>query len=273
MRSQIIRRALHSSFLALLALPFGVFAQEADASATPTPAPSAAAAAIITAEGISGSVDNKHRNPVISVSSKVSQGSTKILVDVYVPNGHYKEYPFRIDYFVNRSFLTSQIRSIELPGPLGVDVPDSLAKPPFNYTIIATLLHPNRQFTSTAYGVAYPSTLAVTFPTCTLSVQGEGEEPTDYSSSDVASSQAGNSALSLSMTTAAVEGESASATVSLNATVDGTSDGSKTTGSISYTIDGQSSTVALTGTAGFNSDQLASLSLKSSDGAVEFACE
>jgi hypothetical protein len=52
--------------------------------------------------------------------------------------------------FVNRKLIVTEIRSTELPGPIGIDVPNS-ATPPFSYSIVATC-HPNRQYTTVLNG-------------------------------------------------------------------------------------------------------------------------
>jgi hypothetical protein len=129
------RRRLFRAPAALLAilLAGGVEAQEA-------------------AEGVSGTVDKKRRSPIIFVDPKAEGRTVKILIDLFVPNEEYREYPVKVEFYVNRQLFATQIRSKELPGPLGVVLGPDVAVKPFNYSIVATLLHPNRQFVSVAQG-------------------------------------------------------------------------------------------------------------------------
>ncbi len=113
------------------------------ATATPTPE-----SLTLTTEGISGEADKGRRSPVLSASTSVGTGNVKILVDAYVPSPQYQKFPIKFEIFVNRKLIVTQIRSTELPGPIGIDVGSNIATPPFNYSIVATLLHPNRQYTT-----------------------------------------------------------------------------------------------------------------------------
>jgi hypothetical protein len=119
------------------------------------------------AEGISGTVDKKRRAPVIVLNPQQTKDHVKILVDAYVPNTEYEQYPIKFDFYINRHFFVSQVRSKELPGAIGIDIGPDVATPPFNYSIIATLMHPNRQFVSMAQGAIYAQDLSTTL-NCTL---------------------------------------------------------------------------------------------------------
>ncbi len=127
------------------------FAASAIAQETPTPAPTATippAGLTLTTEGVSGDIDKHFREPVLSVGSHTGTTSTTINADAYVINDEFKKYPIQFDFYVNRSLFASQIRSTELPGPVGISVPYTVAPIPFNYTVVAKVLHPNRVFTT-----------------------------------------------------------------------------------------------------------------------------
>lgn len=120
-------------------------------------------------EGISGTVDAKRRAPVVGFGTERAPDGVKILIDAYMPNGDFEQYPIRFDLYVNRHLFVSQIRSRDLPGPIGATVPPTVATPPFNFSIVATVLHPNRQFSSVAQGAVYPVDLTGTF-SCKITV-------------------------------------------------------------------------------------------------------
>ena len=105
-------------------------------------------------EGINNSIDKKRRNPVITVkTSYVTDTSTaKIIVDSYIPNTDFEKYPVKFEYFINKKLFTSQIRNVSTTGDLGIDVGPDIAPVPFAYSIVATLLHPNRQYITVAEG-------------------------------------------------------------------------------------------------------------------------
>lgn len=148
-------------------------------------------------EGISGTVDAKRRSPVVSFGTVRGPDGVKILIDAYLPNGDYEQYPIRFDLYVNRHLLVSQIRSRELPGPIGATVPPTVATPPFNFSIVATLLHPNRQFSSVAQGAIYPVELAGTF-SCKITV-ADGTETVTLNTSEAKASQSAPDRMTLSL--------------------------------------------------------------------------
>jgi hypothetical protein len=228
----------------------------------------AAGGTVLTSEGIAGSVDKKHRNPLLSVETIVQTGNVKILVDASIPSKDYQKYPIRFDFFVNRSFVTSQIRSPELPGPVGIDVAPSIATPPFNYSVVATVLHPNRQFVTVINAAAFESNLSATFD-CTLTVENAEEETAIYSASGVSTTQAGDNSFNISFTDAKDEAEETSASLSGTVNLTGTSASS----SLEVTTPDGTQTVSTTGTITKTDDVVTALSLKSEDEKVVLECE
>jgi len=150
----------------------------------------------LNAEGIVGTVDKKRRSPIIIFSPKTEGDKTTLLVDALVPNEDYQQYPIQFQFFVNRRLVSTQIRSKELPGAIGIEVTPQMATRPFNYTIVATLLHPNRQFVSVAQGAVYSQTFPSSLP-CTLTLTEDGKK-VEYQRATVPLAQSGNASFTLS---------------------------------------------------------------------------
>lgn len=221
-----------------------------------------------TVEGISGDIDKKHRGPALSINAYPEGGGAKILADAYVPNSEFVSYPIRFDFYINRRLFSSQIRTKELPGPVGVDVGNDIAPIPFNYAVVATLLHPNRQFVTTAYGVVYATDLLVQFD-CTLSIADGSAVEGDYEALQVNSTQAANDALTLNFTGEnSLGGKEANVTATVNVSDDTGS------GSVTYTVDDSSKTISLSGEiTKSDNGEIATLSLASTDQSVSLDCQ
>lgn len=225
---------------------------------------------IITGEGISGDVDKKRRSPTVSVSTINGESSVKILVDAYVADKEYEKYPIQFDFYINRMFFTSQLRSQELPGPIGIDVGRDRASLPFNYSIVARTLHPNREFTSVINGAVFDTDLTTpeTFD-CTLTTSVNSEDSIEYVANAVTLQQTGNSSLSISFETDSTpEGHS----VVLDGTI--TIDDEQASASLTITEDeGEETSVSLSGEAETAEDgQISSITLNSEDSDVALSC-
>lgn len=222
---------------------------------------------VITGEGIGNEIDKNRRGPTVSVSTHVEEGAVKILVDAYIAAPEYKNYPIEFNFYINREFYTSQIRSTELPGPVGITVPNERASLPFNYTIVATTLHPNREFTSIINGAVFASDLGATFD-CTLTTGGDTEDSIEYIANDVVITQTGNETATLEFDTHSTpEGHSVvlSGSIAVN--------GEASTGSVTFTEDeGTEKTVELSGEVVSENNQLSTLDLSSADGSVILSC-
>ncbi len=232
--------------------------------ATPTAVP---ASNIITGEGIGNDMDRDRRNPTVSVNATAGETSSKILVDAYIADPEFKEYPIQFDFYINRQFFTSQLRSAELPGPVGIEVPNTLAATPFNYSVVAKTLHPNRVFTTIINGAVFSSNLNTTFD-CTLTTGVNSEDSIEYISNNTAISQSGNDAVSLSIDTDSTpSGHEVIATSTL------TISGTEASGSIVIEEDGgEAKTVEVTGTAEKTDGKLSSISVSSADSDTSLSC-
>ncbi len=255
--------------------------------ADPTPAPEPTVAPsnpVITSEGISGDVDKKRRGPLVSVGTHYSKGDgskgsevAKILVDAVIQNGDYQQYPIRVDFFINRTLFASQIRSTELPGPLGVVIPSSTARVPFNYSVVATLLHPNREFTTVINGAIFATDLGSTLSTCTVtvtSVQADSinsSQKVSYVAQDVQVNQSGNSAATVSFETTELEGGGFADAVTANALL--SFSGTTVTGTLTTIISGRRETLDVTGTGAIAESGVSSFSVSSADKGTALACE
>jgi hypothetical protein len=132
-----------------------IFAQDATPTATPLPASNPDQ--IVTFEGVSEDIDDKRRSPSVSYSTSIGDTSSTILVDAYIPNKDFEKYPIKFDFFIAGKLFESQVRSSELPRPIGIEVPFKTAGIPYNFSIVATLLHPNRQFSSVVHATVEKS--------------------------------------------------------------------------------------------------------------------
>jgi hypothetical protein len=227
----------------------------------------AVTAATITGEGINGDVDKHRRAPTVTVGVHNNGSNVQILVDAYIADEEYADYPIQFEFFINRKFFTSQIRSKDLPGPIGIDVSSSTAAVPFNYTIIATTLHTNRQFKSIVNGAVFSSNLSSTFD-CTLTTGVNSDQSVEYVVNNANLSQTTNNNLTLNIeTNSTPEGHSVKAAATITVT------GTTATASLVIAEDeGESKTIALSGTAEKTDNKLTSLTLNSEDSDVALSC-
>jgi hypothetical protein len=223
---------------------------------------------INTSEGISGEIDKKRREPTVSVETVVQEGNVKLLVDAYIAATEYSKYPIQFDFYINRNFYTSQIRSTELPGPIGIDIPSSLARPPFNYSIIAKTLHPNSVYTTIVNGAAFSSNLTKSLD-CTLTTGADSSSSVEYIANAVTPSQTSNNTIAIEFETESTpSGHSVKLTSSLSV-ADETA-----TGTIEIQVDnGTAQSITISGEAVKNESGVVSdLNLASSDNATTLVC-
>lgn len=271
----------------------GALAQtEAAPTATPVTSPTAAATATpagpapsLTTEGISGDVDKKRRGPVVSVGTDYTKGNgsagsekARILVDAFIPNGEYQKYPIRFDFYVNRQFFTSQLRSTELPGPVGIEVPAEKAKVPFNYSVVATLLHPNREFTTILHGAIFANDLTSKLSKCTYTIAkaATGTEnsasSTAYVSSDVTVEQVTNNTVRVAFSSSALaDGSEAEDEITIDAAL--AFSGTTVSGTVRSTVGDSTESSAVTGTGAIGDNGVSELSVATTDKGISLACE
>ncbi len=259
-----------------------VFAQEATPTATATPevtvspeptaTPSSGEVTNAT-EGISGYQDAKGRDPVIIVTAKRDAALKKatLLVDAYVSNGEFTQFPIRFDFYINRKLYVSQMRSVELPGPIGIDIGEDIATIPFNYSVVATVLHPNKQFSTILHGAVEESTGSGGTTTsgldCTLMVtDSEGIED-DFVGNGVTFTSSDSDTWTFSFTADNID-QTASAAVSGSADVtsQATETGSSASSSVSVVIKGSTTKLTLTGQGTTQNGSLMSLDVSDENG-------
>jgi hypothetical protein len=242
---------------------------------------------LLQAEGIGGDVDRDDRGPRITYSVQVrSDGVTRILVDGKVPNEEYQKYPIQYDFFINNRLFSSQVTSVQLPGPIGVDVGPDAGPLPFNYTIRATVLHPNRSFTSMAFGAVDESMIVDATPTpepaivttpgtggngasvldCTISYDKTATSNfTEFTNTDVTISQSG-SLISASFSATSSDG-AASVTIDFAVTA-GDSPGDATrplTGTVQVTSGGSADNVTIDGEVAYDGDSISDFTVGDPD--------
>lgn len=232
--------------------------------------PSYSLAQVLTSMGVAGEMDSKGRNPQLSVRPEVSADNVKILVDAAISDRTLVKFPVRFDFFVNRGFFTSQIRSPELPGPIGIDVPSSIASVPFNYTVIASIVHPNRKFTTLINGAVFSGSLFGNLD-CSLTLNSTSEDPIDLSNSSVDSGQSSNNNFTLNFTgTDSDDGSEASISSSFNVNSD-----DSISGNITVVRDGLTQSFQTSGTISRDSSEggLEEVDVSSSDGNTVLICD
>lgn len=229
----------------------------------------------LTSQGVAGDIDKGNRGPELSVRTENRSGTIAILADAHVPDTSFEKYPIQFDFFINRKLFSSQYRSPTLPGAVGVDIGPDVATTPFNYTVVATVLHPNRGYTTVIEGAVFDSALATEL-NCTLTVETEtSEEETDeltgsiYTAENVPTNQVGNNVFEIEFTAADESGENE---ISIDASVTINS-GEESTGSIT-TTDAEENTTTSTGTATVDTTDgaLNSLTILSDDGLQTLTC-
>lgn len=220
-------------------------------------------------EGIAGYIDKGRRGPVLSVGITRGDKVVSILADAHVVNEEYTDYPIQFDFFVNRKLFSSQIRSKALPGPVGVDVGTDVATPPFNYTVLAKLIHPNREFSTVIEGAVFATNLVTTFD-CSLTIPGEDEDSTLFTESNITSGQSGNETIVVTLSSA--RGENGAKTLTSSSSLVVNSSDSSARGSLSYTLDGSQVTLPVSGSSVFTSGNLQEISVSSDDGETVLEC-
>lgn len=222
-----------------------------------------------TTEGLAGERDSRRRGPVLSVSHELTEGGgARLLADFNIPHPDYRHYPVRVEFYVNRRLFSSQIRSAELPGPIGIDLGPDQVTIPFNYTVIATVLHPNRSFPTVLNGAVFSNDLVGTF-NCRVTFSPNSDNEATYRVNDVKSTQSGNNSFALTFLAKNSENGDqiqVAAVVSNDGTGNGSSD-------VRITRNDLTQTHAMSGTVASNDDsQIESFNLATSDKAIEFAC-
>lgn len=281
-----IKRSFSSGYIVPALL---IFTPVFTSAQTPTPsffvtttpvAVTPSGATILKIEGIGGDVDRDDRGPRITYSVDVqANGATRILVNGEVPNEEYRKYPIQYDFFINNRLFSSQVTSVQLPGPIGIDVGPDKAPLPFNYTIKATVLHPNRSFTTMAFGAVDESMIVTpTTPTpeptsiatpgtggngtsslhCTVSYDKAGAMNfTDFTNNNVPISQSG-SLISASFSAASSDGTSSIA-VDIAVTA-GTASADKTrplSGTVQVKTKDATDNITIDGEVGYDGNNIA----------------
>jgi hypothetical protein len=233
---------------------------------------------ILTHKGIGEFIDLKQRAPVLSVGVNRAENNVKLLVDATVENDEYKEYPIRFDFYVNRELVSTQLRSKELSGGIGIDVPAKEAPIPFNYSVVATLLTPNRTFTTIINGAVFETDLTTKLSTCTYTVSDTVTTQADGSSSsrvyvakEISTTQSGNEGLTVSFTTSELQDGSEGDPVSVTSTL--SIDAENAAGSISTVIsETPAAKVEVSGKATSTNGAITSISLQSADTFTKLEC-
>jgi hypothetical protein len=214
-----------------------------------------------TTRGVAGDMDKKGRDPQMTITRIVEQDAVRLLISAATPDKELAPYPIKFDFFVNRQLVSSQMTSPELPGDIGLVVPSTMATTPFNYSVVATVLHPNRQFTTVVHGAAFSSDIVGTL-SCTAIVNANGQVST-YRNADVVVTQSANNQAGFSFVGSEQSGgESAQITASFSTdgpSTDGTEGASS--GTMSVVVEGVGQDFNLGGTITRNGSTLEGVDL------------
>jgi len=222
--------------------------------------------------GVSGDMDSSGRSPVLSVGVNPGAESVQIVADAYVDNSKYTKYPIQFDFYVNRKLFSSQIRSTELPGPVGIDVGRDVAALPFNYTVVSRVITPNGRYYSTVLQGAVFATNLVANLDCTV-ISGGINDGSEFIANQAQTSQSSNDSFALSFKAEDISEENDSIQVNLSLLVgeDSKLQGVASTNPVSNSSALMSRNVS--GEAEFNEDgSLESFNVESVDGQITLRC-
>lgn len=224
----------------------------------------------LTAEGVQGEVDKERRGPVLSIEPIRESGQVRILADAFTNFKDYSGYPLKFEFYINRELKATQIRSKELPGPVGITVPSSMATIPFNYSVVATLLTPNRNFTSYIAGAIYDKTLSLTAPCSATFKKSDGTSLT-YTHSSSEFKQSGQNSLSFDME---LIGSPSYNELDISGDITLDTANNTATSSITTSIDGKvESHESIGNFTEAESGTLNSIALTSTDGRLKLSCK
>jgi hypothetical protein len=236
----------------------------------------------LSTEGIQGSTDKKDRDPTLSVTevpipaSEEGGARVKLLAYAEVASHEFKEFPIRFEFYVNQRLISTQVRSSDLDGPVGVDVTPDIATQPFNYSVVATVLHPNRQFTTMLTGASFASDLVASLDCTATLAFGDDEVGSLFQVNGTQSAQRGNDTIELSFTALRDDEEEeaeVSTTITLTRVPSSTeSDTIDATGSLTASVDGESKSESLTGSVTFTEGELDAITLESESGETSLDC-
>lgn len=240
-------------------------------------------------EGVQGYLDKDRRSPVLTVSHEVFEDNTEILADAHMLNGSLSEFPIQFDFYVDRKLFDSQYRSVGQTGPVGIRVPSSVTPAPFTYTVVATLLHTNRQYKTvyeaTASEAAQSSSsssassengsLDNVIPTtidCSLDITTDGTVTT-FNADSIATSSVNEEAITFTFTAQEEEG-TGTRSVSVSLTQNAETETAQGTVSITNSSSDASVPVSHTVTGSFEvSDGTVSLvEVSTEDDSVDLSC-
>lgn len=222
-------------------------------------------------EGIAGDIDGRRRSPVLTVGTHMRGDIAIIKADAYLPNDDMAKYPIQFDFFINRRLYSSQIRSPEQPGAVGVELGSDVAALPFNFAVVAKVIHPNRVFSTVFQGVVEQLPYNLSFTSCTLTQSDSEDSDTASTAQGVNSIQQGSTALTVTFSPVG-EGESVPSRVAVGLNVVPTADkAGSVSGSAVLTVAEEELSYEVSGTIDYNPNE-PTLSIESDDGEITVQC-
>lgn len=222
-------------------------------------------------EGVAGDIDGRRRSPVLLVSTHVRGDISIILADANVPNDDMAKYPIQFDFYINRRLYSSQFRSPEQPGAVGVELGSDIAALPYNFAVVAKVIHPNRVFSTVFQGVVEQLPYNLSFTSCTLTQSDSEDSDTASTAQGVNSIQQGSTALTVTFSPVG-EGESVPSRVAVGLNVVPTAEkAGSVSGSAVLTVAEEELSYEVSGTIDYNPNE-PTLSIESDDGEITVQC-
>ncbi|MCB0319141.1 MAG: hypothetical protein KDD56_10335, partial [Bdellovibrionales bacterium] len=218
---------------------------------------------ISTTEGLH--FDNRHRYAKLTVEENVTEGNVQLLANVFVESKDTNLYPVKLEFYINGQLFATQITTPTLPRPVGVDIGTDVASVPFNYTVVASVLHPNRTIHTVIEGVAFGTDLQSTL-NCTLTLNAGTESPSVFTAENIETTQTGTDTFDLVFDAISTDAE----TLSVNTTVTVTGETASAILDLNNGI--TSSQISVTGSAVSSDSSLSSFELQSEAGTTTLSC-
>ena len=218
----------------------------------------------LSVSGISGDTDLKDRSPLLTYTKDVTSTQSKISASATVVNDGYKKYPIRYDFYINGELFSSQVTSTELPLTPTITLDRTDHPLPYNYTIVATLITPNRTISTTSYGSVVESEVGIP-RACTLTSTDSSLPSPSYTASSVSFS-GDSTKLNTTFTGVASDGNGdKDFTVTLTI-----SNGTTATGTIS--ISALKTDASVSGTVTFTDGVLSAVQVNNTDSTITLDC-
>lgn len=124
--------------------------------------------------------DGLNRPPLLTIGFETAATSTNVTASSELQNKDYADHAVEYRFFVKGELYKTliELRDPTIITPISINVPFTVAAPPFPVTVVATLLYPKRPFTTVGTAVVMDTASVKTFD-CTITDES-GNEPKVY---------------------------------------------------------------------------------------------